>query len=82
MEHRSDIRGYVPNSSWQYSHHLGREFFICYRPQGAQSTKRNFVSLYETATESNEHYTTDDGRPVPKKVYRHLVQVWREMEGV
>ena len=82
MEHRSDIRGYVPDSSWEYAHYLGREFYICYRLYGAVSTKRNIVSLYETATESNEHYTTNDGRAVPKKVYRHLVKVWREMEGV
>lgn len=74
MDHREDIHGYVPNSKWYYRHYLGREFLIQYWDRG-QMTRPNYVSLYDTATETNEHYTTDNGRPVPKKVYRHLVRV-------
>ena len=68
------MEGYIGNSKWYFSHWKGREFCIGYRYRG-QLEKRNIVEIYETATMENEHYMTDNYRPIPKFVYRHLVHV-------
>lgn len=67
------MEGYIGDSKWHFRHWKDREFCIGYFYRG-QLEKRNIVQIYETATMENEHYGTDNYRPIPKFVYRHLVQ--------
>ena len=67
------MRGYIGNSKWHFSHFKDREFVIGWFYRG-QMEKRNIVTLYPNATPDNFLYFTDDGKPIPKFVYRHLVQ--------
>jgi len=73
MESQIEIQGYVGNSRWHFRHFKEREFLIGYFYRG-QMEKNNIVTLYPYATLTNDAYFTDDGRAIPKKVYRALVE--------
>jgi hypothetical protein len=66
-------QGYIGNSKWHFRHFKEREFLIGYFYRG-QMEKGNIVTLYPHATLTNDAYFTDDGRAIPKKVYRALVE--------
>lgn len=66
-------QGYIGNTKWHYTHWQNNEYLIGWFYKG-QLEKRNIVSLYPTATIDNLHYYTNDGKPIPKLVYRALVE--------
>ena len=68
------MRGYIGDTKWHFSYWKDREFLIGYRYRG-QTEKGNIVTLFPESTPDNFHYWTNDGKPIPKFVYRHLVQI-------
>lgn len=69
--------GYIGNTKWHYRYWKDREYIIGWFYKG-QLEKRNIVTIPQNATEHNYFYFTDDGKPIPKFVFRALLRELQE----
>lgn len=63
----------IGDTKWHYSHWKDHDYTIGWLYKG-QMEKRNIVTLSPSATAGNYRYFTNDGKAIPKLVYRALAK--------
>ena len=72
--------GYIGDTKWHYQYWKEREYLIGWFYKG-QLEKRNIVTIRQNATEQNYSYFTNDGKSVPKFVFRALLRELQQNGG-
>lgn len=75
MSTQLTYKGYVSASRWQWETTSEPHQFIVGYWYGGRVSKRQIVTIPDNSTLENCYYFTNDGKAIPKFVFRHL---WSE----
>jgi uncharacterized protein (UPF0248 family) len=77
MSTQLGYKGYVGASRWQWETTSDSNIFIIGYWHRGRVSNRKLVTIPEHSTLDSGYYFTDDGKAIPKFVFRHL---WSEAQ--
>ena len=78
MSNQLTYKGYIGASRWQWETTSDHNIFIVGYWYGGRVSKRQIVTIPDHSTLDNGYYFTNDGKAIPKFVFRHL---WSEAQA-